>query len=425
MSADKPTSEPNAPLPIAGILAEFDGAEAVKAAAAKVREAGYRRWDVHSPYPIHGIERAMGVRHTFLPWLVLGAGTTGVAAALFMQWWTNAVSYTEMLPGYPLIISGKPFFSLPANVPIIFELMVLFSAIAAFLGVLVLNLLPQFWHWTMGGSRFAKSTTDGFFISIDAAGGKSGTPFDEAAVRSLLESAGATSVEICRDVIEQDKRIPWQVKWLLAAIAVAALVPPLVIAGYRYSTKSLPRIHPIQDLDFQEKYKPQAASPLFADGRAMRLPVPGTIAEGQLHADAHLYRGLVDDKPATTFPTPVTKAMMLRGQERFGIYCAACHGLQGEGGNTGIVSVRAFDRMSKGTDTGWVLPLSLHKEEVRKQAVGQYFATITDGVRTMPSYGSQIPAEDRWAIILYIRALQKSQDATINDVPEELRKQLR
>ena len=343
-----------------------------------------------------------------------------------MQWWTNAVCYSETVPGYPMIISGKPYFSLPANVPILFELMVLFAAIAAFGGVLVLNLLPQFWHWTMGGSRFAKSTTDGFFISIDAVGGKSGEPFDEAAARSLLEAAGAKSIEICRDVPEHEKRIPWIVKWGLAAVAVAAVVPPLLIAEYRYSTKSLPRIHPIQDLDFQEKYQPQAGSPLFTDGRAMRLPVAGTIADGWLEADEHLYRGLVDGQPATTFPMPVTKAMMLRGQERFNIYCAACHGLQGEGGNTSMTSRRAMERLAAGTDPpGWVMPLSLHKAEVRKQAVGQYFSTITNGIRTMPSYGAQIPAEDRWAIILYIRALQKSQNATLDDVPEDLRGQLR
>jgi mono/diheme cytochrome c family protein len=394
---------------IAGVLAEFESQDAVKNAAVQVRDAGYRRWDVHSPFPIHGIERAMGVRNTFLPWLVLGAGTVGVIVAISLQWWTNAYDYK-------MIISGKPFFSFPANIPIMFELLVLFSAIAAFGGVLVLNLLPQFWHWTFGGSHFTKATTDGFFISIDAADKK----FDEPAVRALLEAAGAKSVETCLEAPES-KRIPWGLKWGLAAVAVSALVPPLFVAQYRYSTKSLPRIHPIQDLDFQEKYKPQATSPLFADGRAMRKPVAGTIADGQLEADSHLYRGLIDGKPAATFPMPVSKAMMLRGQERFAIYCATCHGLLGEGGNTGITSIRAIKR----EDPGWVLPLSLHKTDVREQPAGQYFETITNGVRTMPSYAAQISAEDRWAIILYVRALQKSQNASLEDVPEDLRQQLR
>jgi mono/diheme cytochrome c family protein len=215
-------------------------------------------------------------------------------------------------------------------------------------------------------------------------------------------------------------------KWCVGAVAVAALVPPLLVAQYRYSTKSLPRIHPIQDLDFQEKYKTQASSPLFADGRAMRLPIAGTVADGWLEADEHFYSGLVDGKEAVTFPIPVTKEKMLRGQERFNIYCATCHGLQGEGGNTSIISIRAMKRIDATTDPpGWVLPLSLHKEEVRQQPVGKYFSTITNGIRTMPSYGAQIPVEDRWAIILYIRALQKSQNATLDDVPTDLRGQLK
>jgi hypothetical protein len=411
----EPLEEPK----VIGLLAEFDGPEAVKTAAVAVRKAGYRRWDVHSPYPIHGIERAMGMRSTFLPWLVFGAGTTGLIAALAMQWWMNAVDY-------PLVISGKPYFSLPANVPIMFELMVLFSAIAAFGGVLVLNLLPRYSHWTLGGSRFPKATTDGFFISLEAAGKHAGEPFDEAAARALLEAAGAQSIEVCRDAAEGSKRIPWLLKWGVAAAVVSAFVPPLLVAQYRYSTKSQPRIHPIQDLDFQEKYKPQAQSLMFADGRAMRLPVPGTVAEGKLEANEHLYRGQIDGKDAETFPMPVTKELMVRGQERFNIYCATCHGLQGDGGNTSVVSIRAMKRIDATTDPpGWVLPLSLHKEDVRNQPVGKYFSTITHGIRTMPAYGPQILPEDRWATILYIRALQKTRSGTLDEVPEDLRDKLR
>jgi mono/diheme cytochrome c family protein len=307
-------------------------------------------------------------------------------------------------------------------VPILFELMVLLAAITTFGGVLGLNLLPQFWHWTFGGAKFPKVTTDGFFISIEARDKQ----FDEAAVRKLLEAAGAKTIEICVDVPASEKRIPWLLKWGVGAVAVAALVPPLLVANYRYSTKTQPRIHPIQDLDFQEKYKPQSASPLFADGRAMRPPVPGTVADGWLQADDHLYRGLVDGKEAETFPMPVTKALMERGQQRFNIYCATCHGLQGDGGSTSIISRRAMKRIDATTDPpGWVPPLSLHKEDVRKQPVGKYFSTITSGIRTMPGYAAQIPVEDRWAIILYIRALQKTQNATPDDVPEDLRDQLK
>jgi mono/diheme cytochrome c family protein len=396
-------------LRVAGVLAEFDTAESLKAAARRLRDEGFTRWDSHSPFPIHGIDRAMGVCTTRLPWLVLGGGIAGAVVALLMQWWMNAVDY-------PFIISGKPLFSLPANVPIIFELLVLLGAFAAFGGALVLNLLPQFWHWTFSCPMFARATTDGFFISVDAKDAK----FNEPAVRALLESLGAKAMETCHENPEEQK-IPSAFYWASAVVLLLAVLPPLFIAKYRAETKSLPRIHPIQDMDFQEKYQPQAASPLFADGRAMRKPVAGTVSEGGLEANEHLYRGLVNGKPAATFPMPVTMQMMLRGQERFGIFCATCHGLLGDGGNTGITSIRAIKRL----EPKWVLPLSLHKPQIREYPVGQYFVTITNGVRTMPSYGAQIPVEDRWAIILYIRALQLSQNATLKDVPEDLKEQLR
>ncbi len=128
----------------------------------------------------------MGIRPTLLPWLVLAAGLAGAAVALLLQWWTNAVNY-------PLIISGKPLFSLPANIPIVFELIVLFAALAAFGGALGLNRLPQFWHPAFGGAGFARVTSDGFFLFVDAADRK----FDEAALRRLAQSLGAAGVESC------------------------------------------------------------------------------------------------------------------------------------------------------------------------------------------------------------------------------------
>ena len=104
------TAAPAPPRPTA-IVARFDGDESLRAAAAGVRDAGYRRWDCHSPYPVHGIDRAMGTRRTILPWIVLGAGTAGLVAALLLQWWTNAVDY-------PFIISAKPLFSLRPTSPL-------------------------------------------------------------------------------------------------------------------------------------------------------------------------------------------------------------------------------------------------------------------------------------------------------------------
>ena len=398
------------PPAVAAVLAEFDGPDALVAAAARIRDEGFRRWDAHSPFPVHGLERAMGIRPTVLPWLVLGAGIAGAAAALLLQWWTNAVDY-------PFLVSGKPYFSLPANIPVTFELVVLFAALAAFGGALVLNELPRFAHPLFTIRRFRRATTDGFFISIEASDPK----FEPEAARQLLESVGATAVEVCHETVE-GRQVPVGIYWALAVVVALSLLPPLGIAWYRSVPKRKPRIHPILDMDSQPKLKAQAASRLFADGRAARPPVTGTIAVGELEEDDGYYRGKRPDQPDQwigVFPVPVTMELVRRGQQRFDIYCATCHGLTGEG--DGPTSQRALKR----GEEKWVPPLSLHVDSVREQPVGQLFHSITNGVRNMPAYGSQVPVDDRWAIVLYLRALQRSRSAGLDDVPLEMRDKLR
>lgn len=390
-----------------GFVAQFADSAALVAAARSVRLAGYQRWDCYSPFPVHGIDRAMGIRRTVLPWIVLGAGIAGAAAALLMQWWMNAVDY-------PIIISGKPLFSVPANIPVTFELIVLFSALTAFFGTIALNRLPEFTHYVFTAPRFKQATTNGFFLAIDAADPR----FDAKGTADLLLSAGAVSLELCPETRE-GRRFPAWLPWTAIVLVLAALVPPLLIARARSMTSDQPRVHIIQDMAFQAKYKPQATSPLFADGRAARPQIAGTVAVGDLQVDDHLYRGKIKGKWAATFPMPVTDARMRRGQEMFGVYCAACHGLTGAG--DGMISQRAFRR----EEPKWVRPASLQDEAIRKQPVGQLFDTITSGVRNMPAHGPQITVDDRWNILLYLRALQRSQNATLEDVPQEIRGQLR
>ncbi len=211
--------------------------------------------------------------------------------------------------------------------------------------------------------------------------------------------------------------LPRSIKALLAVLAVGALLPLACVWRARYTLSAEPRIHLIQDMDNQAKYKPQRANPLFADGRAMRPPVAGTVARGQLRDDDAFYLGRVGES-WVAIPVPVTETLLKRGQERFGIYCAPCHGLSGYG--DGIVAKRA-DRLQEGT---WVPPASLHSEQVVARPDGHLFNTITNGIRTMPAYGPQIPEADRWAIVAYVRALQRSQHARIEDVPAEERASL-
>jgi mono/diheme cytochrome c family protein len=182
---------------------------------------------------------------------------------------------------------------------------------------------------------------------------------------------------------------------------------------FRERPSEKPPIHLVPDMDNQPKYKAQEENKFFDDGSAMRQPVPGTVARGQLREDAVYFTGL-DENGDTVSTSPVKTEMQLltRGQERFNLYCSPCHGRAGDG--QGIMLSR-----------GYVPPPTFHSDRMRDLPDGYIFDVISNGVRNMPSYRQQIPVEDRWAIIAYFRALQRSQHATIEDIPQEQRPNLK
>ena len=210
---------------------------------------------------------------------------------------------------------------------------------------------------------------------------------------------------------------------IITTILVAIGSIPFALAAMaRAVPSSHTRIHIIQDMDNQPKFRAQHANPLFADGRAMRPVVAGTVAQGQLEADDHYNRGVVDNDWATTFPpqVQVNLDLVYRGQDRFNIYCTPCHGYAGYG--DGMINQRAMDLVNLGLNgTTWVQPKNMHEQLIREQPVGQTFNTITNGVRNMSGYAAQIPTEDRWAIVAYVKALQRSQTADLNDLPPDQR----
>jgi mono/diheme cytochrome c family protein len=179
------------------------------------------------------------------------------------------------------------------------------------------------------------------------------------------------------------------------SIALAALA----LAGC--NTRRMPPIQVFPDMKQQPKYLPQAESRFFADGREFRRPVAGTVARGTLNQDA-----------AAVNPLPVTRATLERGQERFNVYCAPCHDRLGSG--QGIVALRS----------SW-LAVNLSEPRVVQMPDAQLYDTITHGKRTMPGYRFQVNELDRWAIVTYVRALQRASSGTLADVPPELRSELR
>ena len=211
-------------------------------------------------------------------------------------------------------------------------------------------------------------------------------------------------------------------RWLIYTVVilvVASFIPIALIMRARVTTSEQPRIHIIPDMDNQPKYKAQSRNPLFADRRAMRPPVEGTVARGTTLGNPALTSGKIGEEWVEAFPVPVDKALIQRGRERYDIYCSPCHGLAGAG--DGMVAKRA-DELMEGT---WTPPTSFHTDLIRQRPVGHIYNTISNGIRNMPAYGTQIPVEDRWAVVAYVRALQRSQNATVDDVPPDIRAQLR
>lgn len=159
------------------------------------------------------------------------------------------------------------------------------------------------------------------------------------------------------------------------------------------------------------RYEPLEASTFFEDGRGSRPLVANTVARGTLREDEHLYQGKINGELTNSFPMPVTVELMARGQERYNVFCSPCHGRTGQG--NGMVVQRGFRA-----------PPSFHDERLRNAPVGYYFDVETNGFGAMPDYSAQVPVADRWAIAAYIRALQFSQRATIDEVPPERRADL-
>jgi len=466
-----------------GWMAEYVDESQLLVAARKLRDSGYTKTDAFTPFPVHGIDEAIGIKPTILPFIVLAAGMTGTVTALALQWFTNAFDY-------PYLISGKPFASWPAFIPVSFELTILFSAFTTFLGMLALNGLPKFSNPVFTNPRFDRATNDRFFLYVDS----KDRYYNRDAVHKLLKETHPESLE---EVLEDDSEaeIP-KVIWMgITTLAIFSLIPLAAIYLIRQSRSEDPRFHVFFDMDFQPKKKSQQTTTLFADGRVTRPQVEGTLARGQYapvgayylgydpekvasvdHAKATRFVTLTQQPPAesanapeegappapqdptapATAPAPapaataaapttdgggaaasapaagevnldtlpwitefpegvVSEENMNRGKQRFEIYCAACHGLEGDG--KGLVANRAAE-LAQGY---WVPPTSLHEAKIREQPIGRIFHTITKGKGKMGGYSSQINPEDRWSIALYVRALQRSRNAKIEDVPEDQR----
>ena len=428
-----------------GLLAQFEDPHTLVEACNNAREHGYKKMDAYTPFPVHGIDPAIGIRRTRLPFIVLAIGLGALFAGLGLQYYTNnKIDTFGFFPGYEFMISGKPYFSLPANIPVTFEIIVLSSAFATFFGMWALNGLPRFANPLHRISRFKRATNDKFFLMIDDADEK----FNRSETESQMNSWGASAIEEVNEDLT-DTVIPNWIRLAGMLMAFLLLLPPVIIYRAAGMTSRTPRMHVVPDMDWQDKFKTQTVTPeltyidtngetqkrpMFSNLRAMQKPIAGTIARGGLELDSELYQGIqagssvtatvrknafaslnAQDEAApetppepnwvTTFPDQITVDLDLlkRGQNRFEIYCAPCHGYSGNG--DGLVNQRALALAGSGA-AAWTAAKSLHDPEVKKNPVGRIFDTISNGRSSMGPYKGQISAEDRWAIVAYVKALQ-------------------
>ena len=369
---------------IFGVTALFNNPDAIISAAHKVADSGFTKWDVNAPYPLHGIDKAMKMKSSTLGFVTLVFGLTGVAVALFFMWWTMSVDY-------PMVIGGKPYFSLPAFIPVTFEVTVIMATVSTVVTMFAFFFgLPRNSHALHDTDYMKKVSRDHFGIVIESDDPK----FDESSTLELLKSLNPISTEIIY-YTEKEKYPIFEPRYLVFLFGVAVVVS----IGTYYMLNKLMYIQPFNWMDDQEKIIPQAKSEFFSDERGMRLPVEGTVARGFI---PYPFAGEKEPKEVLSNPYFPTKENLELGQRKFLTFCNPCHGTYADG-----------DSRLQGQFPN---PPTLHSERARNFPDGMIYHIITNGQNIMPSYASQITREERWAIVNYVRVLQRAKNASESDV---------
>lgn len=372
-----------------GLTALYNTPNEIVEAASLVAGKGYEKFDVYTPYPLHGMDDAMGLKSSKVGYVSFALGITGTFLALLMIWWMSSVDY-------PNIIGGKPFFSLPPAIPITFEGTILLTGIATVLGMLILfNQLPKI-NSPLNDTPFMKHvTSDKYGIVIKAEDDK----FVESDVKNLYLSTGAYDVQpvYFRESNLEEKTPIFEKKFIGAIIGTAILT---AIITYLTLNIVLYDVVPFDWMWQQARVDSQSKSDFFPNKSGMRPPVNGTVARGFLPYE---YKGMADSSvKLLANPLAMNKKVLGRGQERFNIYCSPCHGYFGDG-----------DGRLKGQ---FPKPPSLHNTKVLNWEDGNIYHVITNGQNVMPSYAEQVSSDDRWAIVHYVRALQRSKNASDEDM---------
>ncbi len=368
-----------------GVAALFNTPDEIINAAQHVSDGGYTKFDVHTPYPVHGMDNAMKLKPSKLGYITLVFGLTGAAIALISM-------YLTMAKDYPMIIGGKPFFALPAFIPVTFELTVLLATLSTVFGMIAFFFkFPSNAHPLHDTGYMKAVSHDKFGLCIESEDAQ----FDEAKCSSFLQSLGAYKIEVI-NYPESVSYNTFSAKFLGFLLIVAILV-----SGETYfALNKLLYMVPFTWMSKQEKLTTQSKSEFFNDGFGMRMPVKGTVARGYI---PYPYKGIAQ-QPAVPLSNPLlpSKAVLELGQKKFLTFCSPCHGNYADGES------RLRGQFPK--------PPSLHSTKVREWADGNIFHVVMVGQNVMPSYANQLTADEAWSIIHYIRSLQKAKNASEEDI---------
>lgn len=375
-----------------GAVVEVESPEHLVASIVELRRLGYRRLEAHSPYPVEAAEEALGLpRPRVARWTLLG-GIAGAIAGYGVQYWTA-------VEALPVNAGGFPLHSAPSFVPVAFETMILVAAIATVAGLFAATRLPALWHPAFEVEGFERATIDRFFLFIDAAD----PAFDVARTRAELDQLPAVRVQL----------VPGQEgRWAPPPELFTGLLLLAMLNGACNTQNVLvaPELSLERMID-QRKAEAFEESPVFEDGRAMRSPPVGTVPRTTEAWVPGFELGHEGGRYLPVPPVQVTRELLERGRGRFEIFCAACHGIQGDGASA------VARRMAL------VKPRDLHLPEVRRLPAGRVYRVIREGVGLMPSLEGQLDAKDRWAVVAYVRALQLSRAVPLSKLPAELRRE--
>ncbi len=366
----------------------FNNPDDIINAAEQTAKAGYKKYDINTPYPVHGLSNAMRIPPSKLGYVALFIGLGGVLFAVLAMSWIAIFEY-------PIVVGGKPFFSLPAFIPITFEVTVLSASIATVVAMLFFFFkLPNISHPLHDTDYMKSVSVDKYGISIQA----DDPLFNEEQVKHFLNTLKAekvTSVYYDDEEVNIKHKV-FEPKFVMFLIIVAVLNS---VAVYFIYNKLL-YMEPFNWMVHQSKMKGQQESTFFGDGFGMRQPVEGTVSRGNL---PYLYTNNQAEASVNMINSLLpSKSNLEKGQKKYNTFCSPCHGYFGKG-----------DSRLRGQ---FPAPPSLQSEKVRNWKDGDIFHVITAGQNVMPSYASQLTAEERWQVILYIRALQRSQNARETDL---------